>query len=67
MPTGDTWTEEDNERIKAFVAKGVSVFVAAAALKRNTISVRNQARRLGTPFPNLRTLRKPASVVSLRN
>jgi len=31
---------------------------AAAALKRTTISVRNQARKLGTPFPYMKEYRK---------
>jgi hypothetical protein len=52
------WTDEDNERIKALVAKGASVFRASAALKRTRIGVRDQARRLGTPFPTLRETRK---------
>jgi hypothetical protein len=49
-----SWTAEDNERLKAFVAKNVSILKAAAALKRSTVSVRNQARRLGTPFPSMK-------------
>jgi hypothetical protein len=52
------WTEEDNERLKAFVHQGVSIFRAATAFKRSIISVRNQARRVGTPFPDLRIARK---------
>jgi hypothetical protein len=61
MGKGDTWTQEDNERIKAFVVKGASVIRAAAALKRTRISVRDQARRLGMPFPTLRDIRKKAA------
>ena len=53
-----TWTAEDNERLKALVAKGVSVIKAAAALKRTTVSVRTQARKLGTPFPPMKDYRK---------
>jgi hypothetical protein len=37
------WTPEENELL-AMVAKEVSIIRAAAALKRSTISVRNQAR-----------------------
>ena len=53
-----TWTAEDNERLKELVAKGVSVIKAAAALKRTTVSVRTQARKLGTPFPLMKDYRK---------
>ena len=52
------WTEEDNERLKAFVANDVSVVRAAAAFNRKLVSVRNQARKLGTPFPPTRERRK---------
>ena len=52
------WTDADNERLKAFVADGVSPFRAAAAFNRRSNSVRNQARKLGTPFPSLRNVRK---------
>ena len=52
------WTDEDNERQKAFVADGVSLVRAAAAFKRKLNSVRNQARKLGTPFPSQKESRK---------
>ncbi len=52
------WTEEENERLRAFVAQGVSIFRAAAAFNRSIISVRDQARRIGRPFPDRRILRK---------
>jgi hypothetical protein len=52
------WTDEDNERLKAFVADGVSLVRAAVAFKRKLNSVRNQARKLGTPFPSLKESRK---------
>jgi GcrA cell cycle regulator len=53
-----TWTKEEDERLRAFVAQGASVVKAAAALKRKTISVRNRARALGCPFPPLRVVRQ---------
>jgi hypothetical protein len=53
-----TWTDADNERLKAFVASGVSLARAAAAFNRRLNSVRYQARKLGTPFPPLRDFRK---------
>jgi hypothetical protein len=52
------WTGNDNERLKALVAQGASIVRAAAALQRSTSAVRNQARKLGTPFPALRVARK---------
>ena len=58
LKTTWTWTDADNERLKAFVADGVSLVRAAVAFKRKLNSVRNQARKLGTPFPSLKESRK---------
>jgi GcrA cell cycle regulator len=58
MGKGDAWTEEDNARIRELAAKGASTIRAAAALKRSRLAVRDQARKLGTPFPTVRDLRK---------
>ena len=52
------WTKEEDGRLKAFVAKGVSVVKVAAALKRKITSVRSRARVLGCPFPPLRIARQ---------
>jgi GcrA cell cycle regulator len=52
MTLKTSWTPERNERLKAFVASGASVLRVAAALKCTMTSVRNQARKLGTPFPS---------------
>jgi hypothetical protein len=52
------WTDHENERLIAFVANGASVIRAAAAFDRTTASVRAQARKLGTPFTNMRAYRK---------
>ena len=52
------WTDADNERLKTFVAQGVSIIRAAAALNRTTAGIRAQARKLGTPFPPTRALRR---------
>jgi hypothetical protein len=54
----NAWTDEDNERLEAFVADGVSLVRAAVAFKRKLNSVRKQARKLGTPFPPLKESRK---------
>src|SRR4051794_14568583 len=48
------WTKEEDERLRAFVAKGASFVKAAAALKRKIVSVRTRARALGCPFQPLR-------------
>jgi hypothetical protein len=52
------WTEEDNARLKEFVAQGTSIVRAAAALDRSIRNVRIQARKLGVPFPPMRVFRK---------
>jgi hypothetical protein len=52
------WTQDDDERLRAFVAQGASVVKAAASLKRRIISVRARARALGCPFPPLRVVRQ---------
>jgi hypothetical protein len=52
------WTAEENERLKRLVADGASAVRASGALNRTIISVRNQARKLGTPFPSVRNARK---------
>ena len=51
------WTPEDDERIRTFVAKGVSALRASAALKRNKQVVVERARKLGCPFPTLKETR----------
>jgi hypothetical protein len=52
------WTQEDNARLKEFVAQGASIIRVAAALHRSTKSIRIQARKLGEPFPPMRVFRK---------
>ena len=52
------WTAEENERLKTFVAKGASIIKVAAAFKRSIVSIRIQARKLGTPVPSLKEYRK---------
>jgi GcrA cell cycle regulator len=52
------WTAEEEEQLKAFVARGASIIRAAAAFKRKKQSVRERARKLGCPFPALATARK---------
>jgi hypothetical protein len=57
-PKKKLWTSEESERLKVMVAKGASPARAAAALRRNLASVRNQARKIGTPFPTLHQARR---------
>jgi hypothetical protein len=52
------WTAEENEQLMAIIAKGYSPFLVSAALKRNLISVRGQARKLGLAFPSIRQTRR---------
>lgn len=52
------WTPEEDERLKDLVAKGASILKAAAALNRTMISVRDHARKLGSPFPSIKEARK---------
>ena len=52
------WTTEENERVKVLVESGASALRAAAAHKCSMIGVRAQARKLGTPFPTVREVKK---------
>lgn len=52
------WTNEDEERFRAFVAQGGSIIRAAAAFWRPIVSIRNHARKIGCPFPPLRAVRQ---------
>jgi transposase-like protein len=57
-PIRRAWTPEENERLKEMIAKGLPPFRMVAAFKRNLISVRSQARKLGIHFPSLRQTRR---------
>jgi transposase-like protein len=57
-PIRRAWTPEENERLKAMIAKGDPPFRMVAAFKRNLISVRSQARKLGIHFPSIRQTRR---------
>jgi hypothetical protein len=58
IPRKRPWTDEDNERLKNFVARDMSIFLAAASLKRSVENIRVQARKLGTPFSSISAFRK---------
>jgi hypothetical protein len=53
-PLTKAWSVEDCARLIQMVRAGVSVTRCSAAFNRPTNSVRNQARRLGVPFPGAR-------------
>jgi hypothetical protein len=57
-PLHKPWTPQEEERLMAFAAQGASAIKVAAALKRSKLSIRERAKRLGCPFPLLRTVRK---------
>ena len=52
------WTDQDSERLKALVANGASAIRAAAIFNRTLVSIKEKARKLGTPFPSVRDVRK---------
>ena len=56
--TRKSWTAEENERLKAMIAKGYSPYRVSAAFGRNLASVRGQARKLGLAFPTIRETRQ---------
>lgn len=58
IPHKGPWTEQQNDLLKALVLNGASVVRAAAVFKRTIISVRGQARKLGTPFQPHKIKRK---------
>jgi hypothetical protein len=53
-----SWSNEDNERLKALVAAGGTAIRAAGVFNRSTAAVKTRARNLGTPFPPIRVARK---------
>ena len=57
-PIRSPWSVKENERLKTMIANGASALRSAAALKRSVLSVRDQACKLGTPFPSIREMKK---------
>lgn len=56
------WSAADIERLRLMVLAGASVTRCSAALNRPSNAVRNQARRMGTPFPGIRILKAAQKV-----
>ncbi len=52
------WTEENNQRLMDMASSGASVFKAAAVFNCKIDTVRNQARKLRTPFVSINEYRK---------
>jgi GcrA cell cycle regulator len=51
-------SDQELKRLGEIVASGATPLRAAATLKRNRLSCKNQARKLGTPFTPLWKMRK---------
>jgi hypothetical protein len=58
MPSKMSWTEEDLARLKAMIESGASPARASVVFRRSVLSVQNQARKLGTPFPARRVVKR---------
>jgi hypothetical protein len=51
------WTDEELQQLSALVATGGTAFRASAKFNRSIASCRNQARKMGKPFPHVRVTR----------
>jgi GcrA cell cycle regulator len=58
MQVRGAWSDEDLKRLAELAASGATPLRAAAALKRNLLSCKNQARKLGIPFTPAWKMRK---------
>jgi hypothetical protein len=47
------WTDEADQHLKALMASGASVARAATIFQTSINTIRERARKLGTPFPTL--------------
>jgi hypothetical protein len=52
-----SWTDDELKQLAAMAAAGGTAFRAAARFNRSIASCRNQARKMGTPFPHVRFAR----------
>ena len=55
-----TWSDADNERLITFVKSGGTPARASVMFKRTMMGVRDQARKLGHPFPTILERRRMA-------
>jgi len=56
--TNRTWTSEDLHRLEEMVRSGASAARASVAFRRSIVSVKTQAKKLGCPFPDERSLKR---------
>ena len=55
--TGQIWTPEQIDLLRALVNKGVTPGRASVVLKRTRQAVQNKARELGSPFADTRAVK----------
>lgn len=70
MPITRPWSGAERDKLKQMIEAGASPLKCAAALKRNLNSVRKQAHAIGTPFPDMRAVRrrlKDAQVAAMQS
>jgi hypothetical protein len=60
------WTHEQIELLRTLLDKGVSALRASVVLKRPKLAVQNKARQLGTPFPDIRSVKAERLVKEAR-
>jgi len=56
--TSRSWTDEELEALRLHIAGGGSALRASVKFSRTLGSVQELARKLGTPFPTIREVRK---------
>jgi hypothetical protein len=55
---GRLWTDDEIERLRLHILKGGSAARASVIFKRTVMAVRQQAIKIGLPFPSVLHLRK---------
>ena len=58
MPSKMSWTEEDIARLRKLIESGASPARASVVFRRTLLSVQNQARKIGMPFPARRAVKR---------
>jgi hypothetical protein len=53
-----SWTSEQIQVLLWLIGKGASAVRASVILKRPKLAVKNKARQLGSPFPDVRVVKK---------
>jgi hypothetical protein len=65
--TSRTWTDEELEALRVHIASGGSAIRASVRFGRTLGSVQELARKLGTPFPTIREVRKRYLATEAKN